>query len=56
MLDATFRAENFEGTCENIWSGLRCGTIELPEDSEFHHDDVEAIEKWVESEAEELHR
>ena len=56
VIDITFKAETFEGTCENIESGLRCGTIELPEDSNFHHDDVGAIEKWVESEAEELHR
>ena len=44
-----------EGTYWAIWDGLKAGTVELPEDSDFHHDDVGAIEKWVEQQADELH-
>ena len=56
MINEVYKRSEFEDTCTAIWDGLNDGTIELPEDSDFHHDDVFSIEKWVEATAEDLHR
>ena len=49
------KRHDFEDTCQAIQDALDKSEISLPEDADFHHDDVDAIVKWVEAEAEKLH-